>query len=90
MDKNSEFLDGRKLPCILVENKIELLDEEENNEEKNKEFKEFGEKNGFDGAFRISVKVAKNIHEALDFLILNIIKRYEDFNTLCENIFKKK
>ena len=89
MDKNSEFLGGGKLPCILVENKIDLLDDEENNEEKNKEFKEFGEKNGFDGAFRTSVKVAKNIHEALDFLILDIIKRYEDFNTFCENIFKE-
>ena len=59
MDKNSEFLGGGKLPCILVENKIDLLDDEENNEEKNKEFKEFGEKMDLMEPFVLQLKLQK-------------------------------
>ena len=66
---------GIKLPCILIENKVDLL--KEDNEKDSKELEEFSKKNGFDGCFRTSAKTGKNINEALNYLICDNIKRRE-------------
>ena len=69
------FIGGGKLPCVLVENKIDLLPEgEQSNDAK---VKEFAEKNDFVGAFRASAKAGININESMEFLIKEIIKRME-------------
>ena len=67
---------GIKLPCILIENKIDLL--KEDNEKDSNELEEFSKKNGFDGCFRTSAKTGKNINEALNYLICDIIKRRDN------------
>ena len=63
---------------------------EKDNEEDNKELEVFAENNGFNGGFRISSKEGKNINEALEFLICNIIKRMENMESKSENIFEKE
>ena len=77
VDESSVFIDGGKLPCVLVENKIDLLPEgEQSNDAK---VKEFAGKNDFVGAFRASAKAGININESMEFLIKEIIKRMEAF-----------
>ena len=63
---------------------------EKDNDEDNKELEVFAENNGFNGGFRISAKVGKNINEALEFLICNIIKRMENMESKSENILEKE
>ena len=76
------FLDGGKLPCLLVENKVDLVDFEED-----PSLQEFAKKYEFCGAFRTSAKTGYNVSESMEYLIRNIIKRMEDFQT---NQIKKK
>ena len=38
-----------------------------------KELEEFAKNNGFDGCFRTSSKTGKNVNEAMNYLINNII-----------------
>jgi 50S ribosomal subunit-associated GTPase HflX len=75
VDEVATFLDGGKLPCLLVENKADLL--EDDNAEKNPELEEFGNSNGFCGSFRTSAKTGLNINESMEYLIKNIIQRME-------------
>ena len=61
------------LPCILLQNKVDLLKE---NKEKNvKKLKEFAIKNGFCKDFRISAKTGLNINKSIKYLINTIIQR---------------
>ena len=87
----STFIDGRKLPTILVENNIDLID---NREEDDPTFNEFWKENNFIGGFKVSSRTWKNINESMDFLIHNIIYRMEAFNTIIINdkriVFKTK
>lgn len=76
VDEAAVFIDGGKLPCVLVENKCDLLPEDSSENG----LKEFAEKNEFIGSFRASAKVGTNINESMDFLIRNIIKRLEDMS----------
>ena len=71
-------IEGDKLPCILVENKIDLLNPEENNSKNDKELEELAKKNGFIGCFKTSAKDGKNINEALNYLICDIINKIEN------------
>ena len=64
---------GERIPCILVENKVDLLDEEEGEQDINEELKEFAINNEFLGYFRTSAKTGYNISESIEFLIRNII-----------------
>ena len=49
MDEAAQFLDGGKLPCILVENKVDLLDGDSENDQG---LTQFSEDNNFCGSFR--------------------------------------
>ena len=68
-------MDGGHLPCVLVENKVDLLPEAEQTNDKR--VKDFAEKNDCIGAFRASAKAGININESMEFLIREIIKRME-------------
>ena len=63
------------MPCILVENKADLLDKDEI--DNTQELEEFSECNGFDCFFRISAKTGLNVNKAMEYLINNIIKRLD-------------
>ena len=88
LDSKINFIDGGNLPNILVENNIDLLPKEEEEDELG--LQEFSQKNGFIGGFRISSKTGKNVDEAMDFLIKNIIKRKDDFEDKNLTIIDKK
>ena len=75
VNESSVFLDGGKLPCVLVENKVDLLPEAEQGNDQR--VKDFASKNDFIGAFRASAKAGININESMEFLIREIIKRME-------------
>ena len=66
------------MPSILVQNKVDLLPEEE--QDNDEELKKFSEDNGFNGYFRTSAKTGKNIDESMSFLIKEIIKKLEELN----------
>ena len=61
------------MPSILVENKADLLPENERNN--TKDLKEFANTNNFTESFRTSAKTGLNINESMDFLIQNILSR---------------
>ena len=76
VDDNCKFIDGNKMPCILIENKIDLLSSEENNDKVN----DFAKMNKFDNVFRVSCKENINVTKAMESIMRDIIKRYNDFN----------
>lgn len=85
VDESSSFIDGGKLPCVLVESKIDLLPEDEM--ENVAGLKEFADKNEFSGFFRTSAKKAMNINETMDFLIKTIINRLEAYASQGNEVF---
>ena len=66
------------MPCILLENKADLLNKDEI--DNTHELEEFSEYNGFDCFFRTSAKTGLNVNEAMEYLIDNIIKRLDIMN----------
>ena len=73
MDETEKFLDGKKLPCVLVENKSDLLDQSQVNNMA--ELRRFANDNEFCNCFRTSAKTGYNIDEAMSFLIENVLDR---------------
>ena len=84
VDEAATFLDGGKLPCLLVENKIDLVDD---NSENDPDFESFAQTNEFCGCFKTSAKTGVNISESMEFLIKNIIKRMEDMSQKGNEVF---
>ena len=78
----SFFIDGEKLPFILIQNKIDLIenDKEYLNNVMNSS-QNFVDKGDYIGYFLTSVKENINIDEPIKFLIDNIIDRLEKYNT---------
>jgi 50S ribosomal subunit-associated GTPase HflX len=72
------------LPCLLVENKVDLLD---NPDEDDPALQEFARTNEFCGCFRTSAKAGINISESMEFLIKTIIKRMEDMQSKGNEVF---
>jgi len=68
----------------LVENKLDLLDEGNENDP---ELESFAQNNEFCGCFRTSAKTGVNISESMEFLIKNIIKRMEDMSQKGNEVF---
>ncbi len=85
MDEAATFLDGGKLPCLLVENKVDLLDD--SNAVNCGELDDFAKNNGFCGSFRTSAKTGVNISESMEYLIRNIIQRMEAIQSKGNDVF---
>ena len=77
-------MDGGKLPCLLVENKVDLLDGDAENDPS---LQEFATSHEFCGSFRTSAKTGLNISESMEYLIRNIIKRMEDMQSKGNEVF---
>ena len=90
VDETTKFLDGTNIPSILMRNKVDLL--EENNEKNDDEemIKDFCEKNKFLKCFKTSAKTGTNIEEAMLFLISNIVDKLEKINASGNNPFEKR
>ena len=83
-----KFPGGGELPCLLVENKAELVGG--NYFVVESEMKEFANNNGFCGGFEISVKEGMLVHNAMEFLIKKIIERIEPKQEEIKDIFFSK
>jgi 50S ribosomal subunit-associated GTPase HflX len=84
VNEAATFLDGGQIPCLLVENKADLLESEDQDEQSLKEFAQNGE---FCGCFRTSAKTGSNIDESMQFLIKTIVKRMEDMQSKGTEVF---
>ena len=73
LDESELFKDGKKMPNILLQNKADLLNEDEVKDMTKLE--EFSRKNEFDACFKTSAKTGYNINECMNRLIDIIIKR---------------
>ena len=78
IDENTRFKDNSFLPCVLVQNKIDLVNE--NVIKNDKSFIDFAKRNNFIKCFRTSVKKKINVDEVMDFLIEYIINKLEEVN----------
>ena len=75
IDENTKFINGENIPTILVQNKIDLISENDiNNDDINK----FCQDNHFTYYFNTSCKNGKNINECMDYLLSYIIDKIED------------
>ena len=88
VDETARFLDGTNIPSILIRNKIDLLENEDNNDDE-EQMKEFCEKNKFLRCFKTSAKTGTNIDEAMNFLISVIIDKMEALIQSGSNPFEK-
>ena len=88
VDEAATFLDGGKLPCLLVENKVDLLDD--SNAVNCDELAEFANNNGFCGSFRTSAKTGLNISESMEYLIRNVIQRMEAVQSKGNDVFSSE
>ena len=75
------------MPCLLVENKLDLL---EDGNENDPSLQSFAQNNEFCGCFRTSAKTGVNISESMEYLIKNIIKRMEDVAQKGNEVFTTK
>ena len=73
VDESARFIDGEIIPSVLVQNKIDLVDEDALKDEE--EIKKFAEDNKYIGYFRTSVKMGVGVDECMEFLITNILER---------------
>ena len=87
VDENTRFIDGDFLPSVLVQNKIDLVEEEKI--KNNSEIKKFAEDNKFNGFFRTSVKMGIGIDECMEFLITNILDRMKNCSKIRRNSFEE-
>ena len=85
-----KFIDGGTLPCILVQNKIDLIENREDFVKIEEETKNKSEDNYFEKYFMTSVKQNVNVEEAMNFLIDNIINRLEEYAKSGNIIFNEQ
>ena len=87
VDESARFIDGDIIPSVLVQNKIDLVDEESLKDEE--EIKKFAEDNKYIGYFRTSVKMGIGVDECMEFLITNILERIEKCSKEGKNPLEK-
>jgi len=66
------------LPCLLIENKVDLVSEEVIKNED--DIKDFVNRNNFVNFFRSSAKAGININESMEYIISRIIAKQEAIN----------
>lgn len=89
VNDESSFIDGEKLPFILVQNKIDLLTNKEEIDLIENETKNVCLNESFTKYFLTSVKENVNVDESMNYLLDNIIQRLEKYAKQSgdENIF---
>ena len=87
VDEAVTFYEDGNIPSIIVQNKMDLLPEGEQDDIE--ELQKFSEENGFNGCFRTSAKTGKNIAESMEFLIKEVIKKLMDCKII-NSIIKQK
>ena len=78
VSEEAEFIDGGKIPFILVQNKVDLIENRENFNKIENDTKKISEDNNFNKYFMTSVKKNINVEESMIFLIEKIIEKLEE------------
>ena len=79
IDENTQFIDGEKIPSILIQNKIDLISDNDISES-NEDIDNFCKNNKFTNYFRTSCKDGRNVNESMDYLLSVIIDKIEDYS----------
>ena len=79
IDENTQFIDGEKIPSILIQNKIDLISDNDISEN-NEDIDNFCKNNKFTSYFRTSCKDGRNVNESMDYLLSVIIDKIEDYS----------
>ena len=74
VDETTKFLDGSNIPAILIRNKVDLLENQDNNDD-DEQMKQFCQEHSFLRCFKTSAKTGTNIEESMNFLISTIIDK---------------
>jgi small GTP-binding protein len=77
IDENTKFVDETPLPIVLVQNKIDLLSEEDIQKDE-EDLKKFVNENGFLTFSKISCKKKQNVNETMDLLLTHVIDKLEE------------
>ena len=85
LDDSSKFLDGEKIPCILVKTKSEALDKHDK-----EQLQAYVKENGFDEGFSVSSEKGENINESMEYLFNEIIKRMDKIEKEGKNVFTQE
>ena len=72
-----DFIDISDIPGIIMENKCDLLGNENDYEKGIDELKKFSDKNNFCGSFRTSALNGYNIDNSMNFLVEEIIRKID-------------
>lgn len=81
VDDESAFIDGDKLPFILIQNKVDLIkDDKDYIYSATNQSKKLVEEKEFVGNYLTSVKENINVEEPINYLIDIIVDRLERFN----------
>lgn len=77
--KEVKFIDGGNIPCILIANKIDLLEDDNINDKKKltSKLEELQNNFNFDKYFFTSAKTGSGINDAMKYLTEIIVKRIE-------------
>ena len=77
VEENSVFLNTKdKIPCFLIENKIDLVDDDTKKDIS--ELSEFSQNNKYSGFYRTSAKTGENVDSIMDSIIAYIINKLEE------------
>ncbi len=90
VSEESEFLDGGKIPFILIQNKIDLIGNREDFNKIENDTKKISEINKFDKYFMTSVKKNVNIEESMIYLIEKIIEKLERYASNGNIVFNEQ
>ena len=77
-----DFFELEEMPMIIMENKCDLLGKEENYNDEFEELKNFGDNNNFTGVFRTSALNGYTIEKAIEFLLNESIKCFDEYDEL--------
>jgi small GTP-binding protein len=73
------FTDGGAIPFLLLRNKVDMVENEEDKQKFEEETKNFCDENDFVKSFLTSAKENINVNESLDFFLDHIIQRLNDY-----------
>ena len=89
VEENSVFLNTKdKIPCFLIENKIDLVDDDTKKDIS--ELSEFSENNKYSGFYRTSAKTGENVDSIMDSIIAYIINKLDEFQKQGNKIEQRK
>ena len=73
------FTDGEAIPFLLLRNKVDMIENDDDKKKLEEETKTFCEENEFVKSFLTSAKDSINVNESLDFFLDHIIQRLNDY-----------